>query len=325
MSFTRLRALPALLALALTLTVVAVDHAEARRGGSFGSRGTRTYAAPPVTSTAPREVAPVQRTMTPRPAQEQTGSTLGAQQTRRPGLFGGFGGSLLGGLVAGGLLGMLLGHGFGGGAGFLGLILQLGLLAVGAMLLMRFLRGRQQPQPSFAGPPGGQGYGRVPDVDVRGPATGGGYGASTTAAAPRPAGSDEVGLSAADFDAFERLLAEVQDAYAREDFGALRSRTTPEVMGFFSEELAANATRGLRNDVSGTRLLQGDLAEAWREDGRDYATVAMRWENVDVMRDRATGRVVEGDPDRPTEATELWTFVRARPGEPWKLSAIQEA
>lgn len=324
MPFTRLRALPALVALALTLTVVAVDHAEARRGGSFGSRGTRTYAAPPATSTAPREVAPVQRTMTPRPAQEQTGATLGAQQTRRPGLFGGFGGSLLGGLVAGGLLGMLLGHGFGGGAGFLGMILQLGLLALGAMLLMRFLRGRRQPQPSYAGPAGGgRSYGRVPDVDVRGPAAGAYAGAA--ASTPRQGGSDEIGLGADDFDAFERLLAEIQDAYAREDFGALRGRTTPEVMGFFSEELAANATRGLRNDVSGTRLLQGDLAEAWRENGADYATVAMRWENVDVMRDRATGRVVEGDPDRPTEATELWTFVRARSGEPWKLSAIQEA
>jgi predicted lipid-binding transport protein (Tim44 family) len=41
------------------------------------------------------------------------------------------------------------------------------------------------------------------------------------------------------------------------------------------------------------------------------------------MRDRQTGAVVEGDPDRPTTTTELWTFVR-RPGEPWKLSAIQE-
>ena len=41
------------------------------------------------------------------------------------------------------------------------------------------------------------------------------------------------------------------------------------------------------------------------------------------MRDRATGKVVEGD-ERLTETTELWTFVRPRGGE-WKLSAIQEA
>jgi len=36
------------------------------------------------------------------------------------------------------------------------------------------------------------------------------------------------------------------------------------------------------------------------------------------------GRVVEGDPTRPTEAAELWTFRRA-PGSPWLLSAIQQA
>ena len=38
----------------------------------------------------------------------------------------------------------------------------------------------------------------------------------------------------------------------------------------------------------------------------------------------ATGRVVEGDPERTTEATELWTFVRERGGA-WLLAAIQQA
>ena len=50
----------------------------------------------------------------------------------------------------------------------------------------------------------------------------------------------------------------------------------------------------------------------------------MRFGMRDWTTDRATGRVVEGDPDRPTEATELWTFVRPRGGE-WQLSAIQQA
>jgi predicted lipid-binding transport protein (Tim44 family) len=50
----------------------------------------------------------------------------------------------------------------------------------------------------------------------------------------------------------------------------------------------------------------------------------MRYESRDVMRDRATGNVVSGDPEAVTEATELWTFVRPRNGD-WKLSAIQPA
>jgi predicted lipid-binding transport protein (Tim44 family) len=75
------------------------------------------------------------------------------------------------------------------------------------------------------------------------------------------------------------------------------------------------------------KLLQGDVSEAWREDGSDYATVAMRFALVDATVDRASGRVVSGDRDRPTEATELWTFRRddRTPGDGWQLSAIQQA
>jgi predicted lipid-binding transport protein (Tim44 family) len=38
------------------------------------------------------------------------------------------------------------------------------------------------------------------------------------------------------------------------------------------------------------------------------------------MVDRESGRVVEGGPD---EATEVWTFLRARGGH-WLVSAIQQ-
>ena len=71
------------------------------------------------------------------------------------------------------------------------------------------------------------------------------------------------------------------------------------------------------------RLLQGDLSEAWREGATDYATVAMRFSCRDTMVDRASGRVVEGDPNRSVEATELWTFRRDN-GSPWRLSGVQQ-
>lgn len=48
----------------------------------------------------------------------------------------------------------------------------------------------------------------------------------------------------------------------------------------------------------------------------------MRYESIDVMRDRQSGEVVEGE-TRPTETTEVWTFVRPVGGR-WQLSAIQE-
>ena len=78
----------------------------------------------------------------------------------------------------------------------------------------------------------------------------------------------------------------------------------------------------MRNTVTAVKLEQGDLSEAWAEQGREYATVAMRFSMIDVTVD-GSGRVVDGDPVRRTEATEIWTFLRA-PGGRWVLSAIQQ-
>lgn len=93
------------------------------------------------------------------------------------------------------------------------------------------------------------------------------------------------------------------------------------MVSYFSEDLAENASRGVVNRISDVKLLQGDLAEAWREGGTDYATVAMRFALNDTMVDRASGRIVEGGPQ---EVAESWTFRRAH-GGPWMLSAIQQA
>ena len=67
------------------------------------------------------------------------------------------------------------------------------------------------------------------------------------------------------------------------------------MLSYFSEQLqlAGNASRGLINRVTDVKLLQGDLAEAWREGATDYATVAMKFALNDIMVDRASGRTVE--------------------------------
>jgi predicted lipid-binding transport protein (Tim44 family) len=144
-------------------------------------------------------------------------------------------------------------------------------------------------------------------------------GAVRSAAAPKIARND--------LDAFERLLGDMQTAFSRRDIDELGAMTTPEMLSYFSEELANNAKRGVRNEISNVKLLQGDVSEAWREDGSDYATVAVRFSLVDAIVDEANGRLVSGDRTRPTEATELWTFRRddRAPAGRWQLSAIQQA
>ena len=75
----------------------------------------------------------------------------------------------------------------------------------------------------------------------------------------------------------------------------MRDLATPEMVGYFSEELSANASRGVENKVEQVKLEQGDLSETWSEAGLDYATVAMRFSMIDVTRRIADGKVVEGD------------------------------
>src|SRR5207302_4692245 len=122
------KAIAVVLALALP-TISAISSADARPGGGFssGSRGSRTFSAPPSTSTAPGSAQPFNRTFT------QPGSPgVGAPASAGGGFFNRPGRGMLGGLAAGflgaGLLGMLFGGGMFGGLGGLssifGLLLQ---------------------------------------------------------------------------------------------------------------------------------------------------------------------------------------------------------
>lgn len=316
---------------------LAIGAAEARPFGNFGSRGSRTYASPPVTNTAPRPAAPIERSMTQpgQPGYQRPAPAAVPPTAQRPRF--GFGSGLAAGLLGAGLLGMLTGHGFFGGLGgigsFLGLLLQIGLIVFLASLAVKWFRRRNQP--AYAGAPtsspnsrsmldhlglGGLGRGGLGLGGLgRGPSSP----RSEGGAASRAPSRDDVGIGAADYQAFERLLGEVQVAYGRGDLAALRLVTTPEMVSYLAEELAENARKGVVNAVTEPRLIQGDLAEAWREPDGDYATVAMRYAIVDVTRERESGRVVAGDPTRAEEVTEVWTF-RRPPGTDWKLSAIQQ-
>lgn len=316
------------LAAALALAP-ALAHARMGGGGSSGSRGSRTFSAPPSTNTAPRSAAPIERSIAPQSAPSQNRSAFNPATTPTPaggGLFGGgLGRGLLGGLAGGllgaGLFGLLSGHGlFGGLGGFtsiIGLLLQLALLYFVVRLAFNWFVGRRlagaagasRPGPATAAFGGGPGF-----------AFGGGGSASQQ---PRSA---PLTLDNEDFTAFERLLGETQSAYSQEDLDRLGALTTPEMASYFAEEIATNAHKGVVNRISGVKLLQGDLSEAWREGADDYASVAMRFALTDVFVDKASGKVVSGDPAQPTQSTEVWTFRRpAGAGtDAWKLSAIQQ-
>ena len=325
-----------MVALAAAL-VLAGSAAEARVGGgrgSFGSRGSRTYTPPPATQTAPDAASPIQRSQIPNQGPNINRPGTPAPNVAQPRRFG-FGTGLMAGLFGAGLLGLLMGNGFFGGlaglASVMGLLLQIGLIVLLISFAMKWFRSRRQ-EPSFAGPQGHpqtMAGGSVPPTGGQPMAggLGGMLGGALGGLNQNRRGTgvrDEIGIGEQDYAAFERSLVEMQDAYSRQDIETIWTLATPEMAGYIQEELNDYAGRGVVNKVSGVRLLQGDLSEAWREGSTEYATVAMRFSVIDVLTDKATGRVVEGDPSTPQEAREVWTFRRDQ-GGPWKISAIQQA
>ncbi|CAM5771826.1 Tim44 domain-containing protein [Bosea minatitlanensis] len=295
--------------------------AEARPGGgrSFGSRGTFTRSAPPPTQTIPGGAQPFQRSAPSSPSYANPGMGAGAAaQAARPSFARNMMMGIGAGLLGAGLFGLLSGSGFFGGlaslGGLLGFLLQIALIVGAVMLAIRFFRRRSEPQLAGAGAPyAREAYGARPDA----PRPGFGGGAAQPAATP-------IQLEAADFNAFERLLGEINTAYSNEDEAGLRRRVTPEMFGYFDEDLTENARRGVADRVSDVKLLQGDLSQAWREGATDYATVSMRFSLVNALYDRQSGRVVEGDANAVQEVREFWTFQRERGGA-WLLSGIQQA
>jgi predicted lipid-binding transport protein (Tim44 family) len=320
MNFTHMRGIVRAIAVVLSLAVplvIAISSADARigGGGSSGSRGTRTFSAPPSTTTAPGTAAPMNRTFT-QPGSPGIGAPAAAGAAKggffnRPGLLGG----LAAGFLGAGLLGMLFGggmfSGLGGLSSIFGLILQIGLIIIVVRLAMSWWQRRHTPAAAYAGASGPAPGPAAAQNSFR---SGMGFGLGS--------GSAPLEILPADYEAFERLLGEIQGAWSDEDIAKLNTLATPEMVSYFSKDLEENKARNDVNKVSNVKLLQGDLAEAWREGETDYASVAMRFSLVDKTLERGTGRLVAGS-DTPIEATEVWTFARRRGGN-WELSAIQQ-
>jgi predicted lipid-binding transport protein (Tim44 family) len=289
-----------ILALLFSLTLaLAPSLAEARAGSSyggggssFGSRGSRSFES--------NGASPLSRTMETPSAGYGAGAGAaaggGSFFSRHPFLTGIFGGFLGAALFGGGFFG----HAFGG---FFSILL-IGLLI---FFLFRLLTR------AFAG-------------------GGGGFAPRSVGAAAAPAQQNFRGrdtyVGDADLNAFQSIHAAVQEAWARADLAQMRQLMTPEMLSYFSEELTKNTSQGIENHVSNVTLVKAELTESWEEGDLEYATAYMRWTAIDyTVRTGAApsspGALVSGDMRVPTEAEEVWTFVRRRGGQ-WLLSAVQQ-
>jgi predicted lipid-binding transport protein (Tim44 family) len=288
--------------------------AEARAGSSYGSRPS-SFGSRGARSWEYNGAQPLNRSAAP---QTPSGPNFA------PGMPSpGFGGSffqrhpfltgLAGGLFGSWLFGHAANAGAAGGAGsMIGTLLWLAIIGLLVWFVVRMFRAR-----AFS-----NGW------PTAGPAAFGANSAGRATASATEFRGRDVNLADADLQAFQRLHAAIQKAWSAGDLGRMQRLMTPEMLSYFSQELAQNASRGLRNMVSNVELVKGELSEAWEEGDRQYATAFLGWRAIDYMLrlgappgDRNS--VVGGNPRSPAAFEEVWTFVRRRGGD-WLLSAIQQ-
>ena len=307
------------------MLALAPSFAEARAGGAYrsgggssfssqGSRGSQTYQS---NGGGARE-----RSLTPRqqpssPSAPAYGGGIGGFASQHPfltGMFGGLAGSWIGSMLFPHWGGM--GGGYGGGGGMLGSIFTWLIIIGGAWFIYRMFAGRRTATAPYEST--GMGFGGGSPTPLFG-GSGGGY------AAPQPA---RISVQATDYQQFEEVLQGVQGAWTKADLTAMRRYATPEMLSYFSEQLSENESQGVSNHVENVELIKGDVREAWDEGRMQYATALMQWRARDytVRNDGHAGEaqmIVNGDPQRQVEVSELWTFARSPDGR-WLLSAIQQ-
>ncbi len=120
--------------------------------------------------------------------------------------------------------------------------------------------------------------------------------------------------------AFEMIV----EAYAHGDLATLRPLLADDVYEKFAGAIRARESAGetLETTLSDIRIV--DIVEA-RMDGRiAVVTVKVVSDQINMLRDRAGG-VLDGDPAKPAEVVDLWTFSRhTRARDPnWTLIATR--
>ncbi len=120
--------------------------------------------------------------------------------------------------------------------------------------------------------------------------------------------------------AFRKIV----EAYGAGDIPCLLSLLEEPLLGTFEAAIAKRTKAHQVLEVDIGRIVTADILDRREEDGKAYVTVRFVSEQCLLTRDKK-GALIEGDPDRYAEVTDIWTFSRPlKSSNPnWKLVATQ--
>ena len=209
--------------------------------------------------------------------------------------------------------------------------------AIAVFLLFRLknVLGRRTGQERYRDP-----FARGPGAPVPGaqPPSGPIIDATATPAAPAspsaPLATGIAALKGADRNFDERAFLQgargafeiIVNAFAHGDTAALKPLLSDDVYAAFSRSIAERRAAKETHETTLVSIKSCDLAEARLEGSVAHATVRFVSDQVNVTR-AADGSVVDGEPDRVVEKTDIWTFARdTRSRDPnWHLVATRNA
>lgn len=120
--------------------------------------------------------------------------------------------------------------------------------------------------------------------------------------------------------AFHRIV----EAYAEGNLQSLKNLLEGPLLDTFAEAIQKREKSKKKLEVDISRIISVDILEDREEKEVAYVTVKFVSEQCLVTRN-AKGKVIEGDPDRYVNVTDIWTFARSlKSSNPnWKLVATQ--
>jgi predicted lipid-binding transport protein (Tim44 family) len=208
-------------------------------------------------------------------------------------------------------------------------IIFFALVAAFVILRLRSVLGRRtgherpRPDPFRPAPPAPAEH--PPEAT---PATTGAPSAQLPPAGSLAAGFAQIKIADPSFDeqefvkggraAFEYIVG----AFAAGDEDKLKPLLSAEVFDRFREAIRQRRAGGHTLETTVVRLRDVEATAARMEGTSAAITIRYLSEQINVTRD-AAGQVVEGDPDRITEVTDVWTYARnVRSSDPnWILVA----
>jgi predicted lipid-binding transport protein (Tim44 family) len=123
-------------------------------------------------------------------------------------------------------------------------------------------------------------------------------------------------------DGAEKAFEWILSAFAKGDEQALQPLLSPEVFKNFSESIKQRQAAGETLESKLTAIDSTEISEAFMAGRTAHVGVKFVSRQISVIRD-GDGKVLDGDPNHPSEVTDFWTFARdTRSADPnWLLVA----